>query len=807
MSHMHWRCRMAAAALAVAAASLPLWSPTAVAATATTPATSAATTTAADKALPLELAYGRPQVLGHDEVPVAVAPDGKRVAYVVRTRPGDLDVRVWRWTNTGTPNVVTGAQIHISDTATGQASQACDMGGHTWRPAWSPDSSTLAFYSDAGGKVGLWAYDTATGQCRPVSDAVIKPKLWIGDEPQWSPDSRYVYVPLLPEGKQPGYEIIAEMAAKAEKKPGDLALYVSGAAARAATEEADSGDRFLAEHLQRDNNAALGRIEMASGEVRVVARAATQPLPSVMRLSPSGKWLSYLSVFYSPPSAPDSATLIGLAVVPSAGGQVKVIADDLPSSRRDYYRLNYTWHPTQDRLLYFRDGQVHLVDFDASGPRRARRVGEGLGPLAQDVHFFTRDGRAAIVQLAAGQAAGGRGGDTVLAVVPIDGGEPKRIRIDPALWQFEALIRADASTAWQPEERTLSLRLRDAKTGEVVVARFDIDTGQHRPLWKGRAELRGLTTAADGKDLFGLYEDIAQVGNVHRFSTDFQRGAQLSNVAPELKALSRPRVEVFTTRIPFHDHTLHEVRTAVLLPERFQPGRPVPAVVSFYPGADATRELDTYGGGNQAGVPAMVYLSRGYAVVYPHIKLGPGGAPGNVVDEIVDALLPQVYAAIERGYVDPNRLALQGNSFGGFATAAITTRTQLFRAAVPTNGVYDLVGHTYQGALGNNIGWTENNQPRIGTHYWEAPMRYLDNSPLHLAHKIQTPMLILQGGDDRLRPEAEALFAALKRLDKTAELAIYERSGHWLGLWPQQQAVGATQRVLDFFETHLGAVD
>lgn len=196
-----------------------------------------------------------------------------------------------------------------------------------------------------------------------------------------------------------------------------------------------------------------------------------------------------------------------------------------------------------------------------------------------------RDGRAAVAQIVAGK----EGVDTALAVVPLDGGSVKRIAIDSSLGEFMDVIRANARTVWQPDGQLLSLRLRDAKSGEVAVVRFDIATGAQEQLWKGRAELRGLNAAQDATDLFGLYEDISEVANVYRFSPDFVRGTRLSDASPSMPAMGQVRVETFTTRIPLHDHTIQEVRTAVVLPADFQPARPVPASVTFYPGLDATR--------------------------------------------------------------------------------------------------------------------------------------------------------------------------------------------------------------------------
>ena len=56
------------------------------------------------------------------------------------------------------------------------------------------------------------------------------------------------------------------------------------------------------------------------------------------------------------------------------------------------------------------------------------------------------------------------------------------------------------------------------------------------------------------------------------------------------------------------------------------------------------------------------------------------------------AKVPQVYRAAELGYVDVSRLAITGQSFGGYGTGSIVSRTNLVRAAVPISGIYDWLG-------------------------------------------------------------------------------------------------------------------
>src|SRR3546814_6844438 len=68
------------------------------------------------------------------------------------------------------------------------------------------------------------------------------------------------------------------------------------------------------------------------------------------------------------------------------------------------------------------------------------------------------------------------------------------------------------------------------------------------------------------------------------------------------------------------------------------------------------------------------------------------GEPGYPLQHMVDVLLPQVYAAANAGYIDTERLAISGQSYGGYSTASIVSQTNLFRAGIPVNGTYDLAG-------------------------------------------------------------------------------------------------------------------
>jgi dipeptidyl aminopeptidase/acylaminoacyl peptidase len=749
-------------------------------------------------ALPFDLAFDVRQFLW--STTLAVSPDGRRVAYDVRHPPADSNVNE-RYQPNGTPSSSVGTKVVFSDRTGGTSTVVCP-GGSCWRGAWSPDGAKLAFYSDSAGAPQLWVYDLASARARRISDQVIKAKLWTGDEPRWSPDGATIYVPLAPEGEY-----------RSPHRPKDVPVRnVAGVTIlRSGTEtkNAPPDEKAvapLAAHMLRENLAALAAMDVATGRVRVVVPADSALRPSVLRLSTSGRWLSWLSAFKEHGET-NQRTTFDLGVVPAGGGSPRVIARDLPVLG-DYHRFNYAWHPTDDRLVYFKDRRLWLLDLrEGSGP--ARVVGESLGDLAPTVHWFTRDGRSVVVGIDPHDDRGyGDVRPRGFAVVPLDGSGVQRFALDDTAWLYRTILKADERTVWQPDGTSISVLLEERSTGEKAVVRFDPRTGRSRILWKGLARLTELTAGGHHDFLVGLYEDLGSPPDVYAFTADFGDKTRVSHIDPRLDAVATGTAEVFATKVPLHDGSLGAVRSAVLLPAGAKRGDRLPTIVMMYPGGDVSREAERFGGGGTVTVPSLVFTSRGYAVLLANLTLGPNAQAGNPIQEMADVLLPQVYRAGELGYIDVERLAISGQSFGGYGTASLISRTNLFRAAVAVSGIYDLPGtYGHMDDRGGSfwIGWNEGGQARMGTHPWANVRRYIDNSPYYQADKIFTPLLIVHGDEDMAYHDGQKLFTALRRLDRPAQLASYAGQGHVIYEWKRAAAVDAAQRMVEFFRTHLGA--
>ncbi len=138
-------------------------------------------------------------------------------------------------------------------------------------------------------------------------------------------------------------------------------------------------------------------------------------------------------------------------------------------------------------------------------------------------------------------------------------------------------------------------------------------------------------------------------------------------------------------------------------------------------------------------------------------------------------LMAGVDYAIERGLLDPDRLALGGLSGGGNLTCWIVGQTDRFKAAVPENPVTNWV--SFYGV--SDIGlWFSVEE--LGGKPHEIPEVYRRCSPITYAHRCTTPTLLVQGeSDHRCPPEqSEQFYAVLKASGCPVEMLRLPGSPH-----------------------------
>ena len=97
----------------------------------------------------------------------------------------------------------------------------------------------------------------------------------------------------------------------------------------------------------------------------------------------------------------------------------------------------------------------------------------------------------------------------------------------------------------------------------------------------------------------------------------------------------------------------------------------------------------------------------------------------------------------------------------------------------------------------------ERTQSRIGGSLWEFPLRFVENSPLFMADRVRTPLLMLHNDQDDAVPWYQGIeyYLALRRLGKEAYLFNYPGERH--GLTKRVNQKDYTVRLQQFFDHHL----
>jgi dipeptidyl aminopeptidase/acylaminoacyl peptidase len=144
-----------------------------------------------------------------------------------------------------------------------------------------------------------------------------------------------------------------------------------------------------------------------------------------------------------------------------------------------------------------------------------------------------------------------------------------------------------------------------------------------------------------------------------------------------------------------------------------------------------------------------------------------------------------------------------GLSYGGFLTQWMTVHTSRYRAAVAENGVGNVLsawGESYFGVhYGRHYGQGDPLTDAGAQELWRQ-------SPLAHAADIETPLLLLQAGEDRNCPPSsnEQLFVALKVLGRETEWVLYPEEHHEMKNYGRpDRRIDRMERTLAWFDRYL----
>ncbi len=339
------------------------------------------------------------------------------------------------------------------------------------------------------------------------------------------------------------------------------------------------------------------------------------------------------------------------------------------------------------------------------------------------------------------------------------------------------MVKLDPESLFLTEDESLLLAGRDLKDKSAGFYRDRI-AGDAKPsqlLWMPR-RFSTPVRAEKADVLLFTRETVDEFPDLWTSDVDFRRPVRLSHANPQQAAYLWPTVEL----IDWISNDGERIEGLLYKPEGFLEGARYPMVVYFYERNAENLHQHPPQVPHRSVINPIFYASRGYLVFIPDIPYRTG-YPG---ESAYNAILPGVTALIERGMANPDRIALQGHSWGGYQIAYLVTRTRLFKAAAAGAPVANMVsaygGIRWESGMARMFQY-ERTQSRIGGSLWEKPLLYIENSPIFWADKIETPVLIMHNDHDGAVPWYQGIefYLALRRLGKPAWLLNYSGEPHW----------------------------
>ena len=619
------------------------------------------------------------------------------------------------------------------------------------RPRFSPDGQRLIFTSKAGGTPQIWltGFDAEKGAFKDAPHPLTE--LSTGaDGAIWSPDGKNVVFvsEVYPDAKD-----------DAANKERDEALKQSKVKAQVFTHlfyrHWNAYTQFKRSHLfvvgANDNPSLHGGDTSAEAAPRDLTPGDHDVPPfslggqDMYAVSPDGQELAYTSNI---DEVEATSTNNDIFLVPLAGGTPRKISTSPGSDATPLYSPDGKWIAwrSQARAGYESDKEALVLYDRQSGQLRNvtadfdRSVESMAWALDSKAVLFTAEDH----------------GEAPIYMLPVTAG--------PAEQPSEVVKQVHASDlAFAPDGKRLFFS-RTAISAPSEIASVDTDG----------APASSPRTA----------DEITAVTHVN---------------AALLSQLELPPLEPFT----FKGAEGAEVQGFLLKPPGFDPGKKYPVKFLIHGGPQGAWS-DSW---SYRWNPELFAATGGYVVVMvnPHGSTGYGQAFTDGVNgdwggkPYVDLMKGLDHAEQTYPFIDKNREAALGASYGGYMVDWILGHTDRFKCLVTHDGMFNTVA-----AYGSTEELWFNEWEFKGTP-WDNPETYARWSPDQFAKEFKTPTLVVHGQlDYRLDvSQGFALFTTLQRLKVPSEMLYFPDEGHWV-LKPQNSQLW-NKTVNDWVDQWTGA--
>ena len=309
---------------------------------------------------------------------------------------------------------------------------------------------------------------------------------------------------------------------------------------------------------------------------------------------------------------------------------------------------------------------------------------------------------------------------------------------------------------------------------------------------------RGPMKADDADALLYTREDFREFPDLWVADLDFKGATKISDANPQQDDYLWGDVEL----VEWTSGDGERLQGMLYKPDGFDPSVKYPMMVYFYERNSDNLRQHWAPAPSRSIINFSFYVSRGYVLFVPDIPYKVG-FPG---ESAYSAVVPGVTHILDMGFVDPKRVGVEGHSWGGYQIAYLVTRTNMFAAAeagAPVSNMTSAYGGIRWASGLSRMFQYEHTQSRIGGTLWNSLQRYMENSPLFFADKVETPLLMMHNDNDGAVPWYQGIefFVALRRLGKRAWMLNYNGESHGLTKWHNKKDWAV--RMQQFFDHYL----
>ena len=360
-----------------------------------------------------------------------------------------------------------------------------------------------------------------------------------------------------------------------------------------------------------------------------------------------------------------------------------------------------------------------------------------------------------------------------VSIMPSEGGQPRIL----AKEQDEKPL---GLLGWSADSKYLYLS--NARGTAAAITGLPVDGSAPRDILT-RGYIAGGKMNSSRTMLGLIMEDFDTPQEVYAAAlagNDDLKPVKVSNLNTRLPLKKVWKSEV--VRWPARDGLM--IEGVLTYPAGGEPGQRYPLVVEIHGGPSGSF-FQYYAGGRSWYVsPAGAFAAQGFALLRPNIRGSAGYGPDFIRANYRDwggkdyqDMLDGVDYLVNRGLADPDRLAIMGQSYGGYMTAWTVTQTNRFKAAAMIAGISNLISDA------GTLDILHYQRDYFGTYFWEDYSLYLERSPIMHVEKVTTPTLVLHGQFDVRVPlgQGQEFYNALKLRNVPTKMVVYPRSGHFPG--------------------------